>query len=344
MAVWGIHMGAHVGARPIEEGYVAIGWPEMGDPRQYPDRNALILALARLYPQTPVGARPGNAGVLYRFTREIQIGDFIVYPSTHVDRMVNIGRFSGEAEFVPDTPDGYPNRRGVQWLGHFPRNEFTQNALHEIGSAITLFSVRRHVSEFLQMAGVADAVALAQAPQANDADALILEEAPDDVAAAGEVAQQAEISTSDFIIRKIMDQMSGYEFEELVANLLECMGYSARITARSGDGGVDIIAHRDKLGFEPPIVKVQCKRKTSPVPRPEVDQLLGTLGEGEFGLFISLGSFGRQCQELERNRPKLRLIGAEQFVALLLENYNRLAPHYRTLIPLKQIYVPDLKS
>jgi restriction system protein len=89
---------------------------------------------------------------------------------------------------------------------------------------------------------------------------------------------------------------------------------------------------------------VQCKRKTDQTPRPEVDQLLGTLGDGEFGLFVSLGSFSRQAVELERNRPKLRLIDGEQFVELLLENYLRLSPRYRSIIPLKQIYVPDLQG
>jgi len=29
--VWGIHMGVHVSDRPIEGGYIAIGWPELGD-------------------------------------------------------------------------------------------------------------------------------------------------------------------------------------------------------------------------------------------------------------------------------------------------------------------------
>ena len=87
---------------------------------------------------------------------------------------------------------------------------------------------------------------------------------------------------------------------------------------------------------------MQCKRKTDQIPRTEVDQLLGTLGEGEYGLFVSLGSFSRQSVELERNRPKLRLIDGEQFVELLMEHYGRLSPRYRSLIPLKQIYVPDL--
>ena len=163
---------------------------------------------------------------------------------------------------------------------------------------------------------------------------------PDDDTATVSVSQQAELTTGDFVIRQLMTKLSGYDFEEFVAHLPDCLGYTARVTQRSGDGGVDVIAHRDKPGFEPPILKVQCKRKTDQIPRPEVDQLLGTLGEGEY----TLGSFSRQSAELERNRPKLRLIDGEQFVGLLPEHYARLAPRYRSIIPLKQICVPDLQS
>ena len=67
-----------------------------------------------------------------------------------------------------------------------------------------------------------------------------------------------------------------------------------------------------------------------------------TLGDGEYGLFVNLGSFARGAVELERNRAKLRLINGEQFVELIFEHYAQLAPRYRSMIPLKQIFVPDL--
>ncbi|MCG2952841.1 restriction endonuclease, partial [Escherichia coli] len=74
------------------------------------------------------------------------------------------------------------------------------------------------------------------------------------------ITETTKTSTEDFIIRKLHQNLNGYQFEEFVAHLLECMGYVARITQKSGDGGVDIIAHKDILGFEPPIIKVQCKK------------------------------------------------------------------------------------
>lgn len=303
-------------------------------PTARPSRQRISVVCPTPRPDTKEGAVPVHAGTLFKFVHDIQAGDIVIYPSKH-DRMVNIGRFTGQTEYHPDSPDDYPNRRKVDWLGHFPRSDFSQAALNEIGSAVTLFRVRRHVAEFLAKIGLAEGTRPVE-PVAEAVDE------PTDDMATGAISRQAEETTADFVIRRIMAGLSGFEFETLVAHLLECMGYTARVTQKSGDGGVDIIAHMDALGFQPPIVKVQCKRITSQTGNAEVNQLLGTLGEGEFGLFVNLGSFSRAASDLERNRVKLRLINGEQFVEMVLAHYAKLSPRYRTLIPLKQIYVPDL--
>ncbi|SHF31541.1 Type III restriction enzyme, res subunit [Loktanella atrilutea] len=235
----------------------------------------------------------------------------------------------------------YPNRRIVDWLGHFPRNDFSQSALNEIGSAVTLFRVKRHAAEFLSKISTdfgADRITTLESPEYTPDDM------QDDDAATLSVSRQAEETTEDFIVRRIMAGLTGYQFEELVAHVMECMGYTARVTPRSGDGGVDVIAHMNALGFQPPIVKIQCKRTTGQHSNAEVNQLLGMLGDGEFGLFVTLGSFSRAASELERSRPKLRLIDGDSFVDLLLDNYAKLSPRYRSIVPLKQIYVPDLPT
>ena len=76
--VWGLHMGEHVGGRPVEEGYVAIGWHELGDLRNYPDREAYKAAIAEKIPDAKEGAQPVYAGILHRFTHEMQPGDIVV--------------------------------------------------------------------------------------------------------------------------------------------------------------------------------------------------------------------------------------------------------------------------
>jgi restriction system protein len=98
------------------------------------------------------------------------------------------------------------------------------------------------------------------------------------------------------------------------------------------------------LGFQPPIVKVQCKRITGVTAEADINQLLGTLGEGEYGLFITLGSFSKNARVTERGKPKLRLIDGEELVRLVFEHYPRFSSRFRTLIPLKQVYLPDIGS
>ncbi len=339
LKVWGIHMGAHVSDHPIEGGYVAIGWIEMGDLTKIePNREAFKSAVSTTYPDIKAGAIPIDAGTMFKFLHEIKAGDIVIYPSKS-DRMVNIGRFLGEVAYLEGDQDEYPTRQKVEWLGHFPRDEFSQSALHEIGSFITVFRVRKHPEEFLSkvsLGGTSVSQPLKQEPSENQ------DETTDDDTATLSATMQAEASADDFVIKRLMTELSGHQFEEFVAHLMECMGYTARVTPKSGDGGVDVIAHMDPLGFQPPIVKVQCKRTTNQTPRPDVDQLLGTLGDGEYGLFINLGSYARGAVELERNRAKLRLINGEQFVELIFEHYGKLAPRYRAIIPLKQIFVPDL--
>jgi restriction system protein len=332
--IWGIHMGAHVGSAPIDDGYIAIGWPELGDLGKLPPgRDGLKAAIIDKIPDTKAGAVPVHAGVLERFANEMAVGDLVVYPSKS-DRLVNIGEVVGPYQYKEQDPDGYPNHHPVKWIATLSRNDFTQSALNEIGSALTLFKVKTHRLEFLKKAGLVTAGEVTPNDDENG-------EADDETATAA-VSHQAEETTEDFIIRRLSSELNGYQFEYFVAHVLECMGYTARVSSKSGDGGVDVIAHRDVLGFEPPILKVQCKKMTGQTGEPDVNQLLGTIGEGEFALYVNLGSYSRAARLLERNRSKLRLIDGEQLVELVLLHYEQMSPRYRAIIPLKQIYVPDL--
>jgi restriction system protein len=332
---WGLHMPIGIGLDAIDKQRVSIGWAKMGDLSKLPkDREAIKAAITAAYPDKKQGAIPVEAGVIYRFVHEIKAGDYVVYPSKH-DRMVNIGKFTGEFIFETgpaDDDDEYPNSRRVEWLGHFPRSEFNQSALYEIGSFLTLFLIKNYSAEFLAKVD----------PNVTDASAMDQDVPPDDDSLSGAIVRQAEELAEDFVIKRIHERLSGHEFEHFIAHLLERMGYTVRVTQKSSDGGIDVIAHNDKLGFEPPIIKVQCKRTTNQINETQVRELLGTLVEGEYGLFVTLGAFAPKVRQSERNLSKLRLIDGEQLFDLIVKHYAELSPRYRTLIPLRQIYVPDI--
>jgi len=122
------------------------------------------------------------------------------------------------------------------------------------------------------------------------------------------------------------------------------MGYHARVTPPSGDGGVDIIAHKDELGFEPPIIKVQCKQVLSNIGQPEIAQLYGHVESREHGLFVSLGNYTPQARQFERGKHNLRLITGPELVELIFNHYEQFEPRYQSLLPMKRVYIPGIVS
>ncbi len=321
--IWGIHMAANQGEWPIELGLVSIGWDKMGDLSQLPEtRDAFKTLFREKYPEDKKGAIPVKAGVLFRFANEIKPGDFIIYPSK-TNRMVNIGTVENGYLYSPDEMEERTHRRKVRWLKHIPRSDFSQNALNEIGSALTLFQVSNNAEEFLNaLEGI----------QAESID-------QDDVIAAS-AAEQVELTTEDFVLKKLKSAISSQRFEEFCAHLMEAMGYRARVTKYSGDGGVDVIAHRDELGFEPPLIKVQCKQINSTVGRPDIQKLDGAVQHGEFGLFITLGAYSSDARTYEQMKPNLRLIDGPELVDLVVKHYQKLSSAYQTLLPLQATYIP----
>jgi restriction system protein len=73
-----------------------------------------------------------------------------------------------------------------------------------------------------------------------------------------------------------------------------------------------------------------------------VKQLSGNLGQGEVGLLVTLGSFSRQATDFVKTRPNLRLIDGDELIHFILIHYEQLDPKYKRLLPLKNVYVPDL--
>ncbi len=344
--VWGVHMGVHVGTEPVEKNYIGIGWSELGDLSQIDaDREAFKFALQAKQPDSSMPSIRTQVATIYRFMHVVKTGDYVVYPCKS-DRLVYIGIISGDYERAnSEDEDAYLNRRPVTWLtpNGVPRNNFSQVALYEIGAYITLFEIKKTAGDFLNAVGIEYQATINKDPIVElQEQELEQEEIPDDETVTKVINESAKYSTEDFIIRRLHQHLNGYQFEEFVAHLLECMGYVARVTQRSGDGGVDVIAHKDTLGFEPPIIKVQCKKTLISNGLPEINQLLGTLEDGEYALFVNLGSYSNQAKSKATNKSRLRLIDGKEIVELIYRYYEDFKPQYRALIPLKQVFIPDI--
>jgi restriction system protein len=157
------------------------------------------------------------------------------------------------------------------------------------------------------------------------------------------VANDIEDQTSDYVLKKLAQELKGGSFEDFVAHLLQAMGYKTQQPKRGkgSDGGVDIIAHKDELGFEPPIIKVQVKSTDGKSGDPEVTALYGKCNPDEKALFVTLGEFTNQALNFARNKPNLRLVGGDELVGLIFLHYEKFDSRYKGLLPLKRVYIPD---
>ncbi|HEU4600201.1 MAG TPA: restriction endonuclease, partial [Solirubrobacterales bacterium] len=299
-----------------------------------PDKEALKLRIAQARPSAKPGAIPVWAGVLLRFRFEMQPGDLVIYPYKP-DSTLNFGRISSDYYYDAEAPI-HRNRRKVEWLKTgVPRAQFSKGARYEVGSAVTLFRVKTHDQEFLDFVeGKGGPSAGVAAPAVEDETAQA-EDEPN--------AERIEEYTRDFVVETLLKELDGPRFEHFVAHLMEAMGYRTQVTPASGDGGVDVIAHRDALGLEPPIIKVQCKRVVGSIGAPDVQKLTGSLAPGgsELGLFVTLGTFSKDAVHIGRTRQDLRLVNGNEFVDLVLEHYEKLGSEWKRILPLRHLYVVD---
>ena len=290
--VWGIHAGRTGDADSLflKKNFVALGWLDMGDiGKLSAEREAFKDKLRSTYPDWKPGKIPNAAGQMYRFVHELKVGDIVVYPSKR-DRQIHIGEITGKFQYRPEYHDSYPQTRTVKWMKHVPRTTFSQGALYETGSAMSFFQIKNFADEFIAQLQEKRA----EAPVVTDDDSV------------GLVTSDIEEQTRDFVIKQLAKNLKGLPLEEFIAHLLEKMGYHSRLM-RAGEPSVDIIAHKDDLGFEPPIIKVQVKSSDGKIGDKDVSALCGKVGEGEYGLIVTLSEFTPSAVTFANSKSNLRL-------------------------------------
>ena len=233
--------------------------------------------------------------------------------------MINIGVVDGiyKCDF---NAGEYIQQRSVKWLKHLPRTAFSQGALYEVGSFMSLFVVKNYADEFL-----------AALDKGFRKEPLIEDES------VGATAEDIIENTKDFILKELSRQLKGYALEEFAADLQQAMGYRTKISPHGGDSGIDITAYKDEL---PPRILVQVKSQDGDIREATIQSLKGAMREGDYGLFVTLSNYTKNAKKYLDNTPIIRGINGSELVELILKYYDQLSEKYRKMIPLKMVYIP----
>lgn len=119
---------------------------------------------------------------------------------------------------------------------------------------------------------------------------------------------------------KSLLNMSPFDFEELIGEVLRHLGFeNIIVTRKSGDGGIDVMGELVVAGTIKNNICVQVKRWSNNVQRSSISELRGSLRPHQTGLFITTSDFSKPAIK-EANDPykaPISLINGMELVEML---------------------------
>lgn len=132
------------------------------------------------------------------------------------------------------------------------------------------------------------------------------------------------------LLKQLCD-MSPYDFETVVADLLKAMGYGESFTTKkSNDGGVDAIVNEDALGLSKIYAQAKRYAHNNLVQQKAIQDFLGSLVANDIskGIFITTSDFSKNAESLAKNKSVI-LINGDELTRLMIE-YNIGVSGYKT--------------
>jgi HJR/Mrr/RecB family endonuclease len=128
-----------------------------------------------------------------------------------------------------------------------------------------------------------------------------------------ERAEQIEALLERDAFRESVDDMSGVEFENFMANVFDQKGYPIQTTPASGDQGVDLLVTMDER-----LVAIQLKRYVAPVGNAAVQQAFAGMiyYKAKEAWVIATSTFTPGARELVK-RTGVRLIDRNELESWL---------------------------
>jgi restriction system protein len=323
---------AEVGGKYFEDfkskSIVAIGWLALGDMSSLKTRETFTQAVAKAYPEMKKMQIAISAGQSYRFAREMKVGDRVLTydPS---GRVYLVGTITSDYFYDTSIIEEDPNCRRVQWQGNVSRDLLSISTKNSLGAISTLFLLPEEAADEIE--GL-----LTGAKPAK-----LAVETEDEETAFGTLLKDIQNKALEFIKDKV-SRLDWEEMQELVAGLLQAMGYKTRISPNGPDRGKDIVASPDGFGFESPRIVVEVKHRTgSQMGSQEIRSFLGGRHKDDKGLYVSTGGFSKDARyEAERASIPLALMDLDDLVRALLEHYEKMDMDTQRLVPLRKLYWP----
>ncbi len=275
------------------------------------------------------GTRLSNqAGQIWTFAHRIKVGDWVLLPSKK-EPSVHIADVLSEYHFDANASAMRHHWRNVKWIAtDLPRSNFDQDLLYSMGSLLTICQIRRNDAE-KRIRAMARSGWITNTKHATDVPDLETNGAGDGEEDPNSI--NLEQVARDAIAKLLVAKFKGHGMARLVEAILQAQGFTTYCSPPGPDKGVDLLAAPGPMGFGTPRICIQVKSGDTPLDRPTLDQLVGTMQnvQAEQGLLVWWGGFKSSVHREEAAQFfRVRLWNQADLIEQLLANYEKTGRGY----------------
>ena len=342
MTIWMNRAGRHgeYEQRFLAEGRIYCTWENLTtDLSLTINRGGLKRTLEEIYPDAPEGRINQHSAQIWTFAKRMTVGDWVALPSKHKS-VIHIGRIKSGYFYDSSADDPYYHYREVEWFAmDIPRTSFPQDLLYSLGAFSTICKISRNNAEerihkIVESGGKPDAGILLPTAEGNgDNDESEVQ------------TRDLEQFANDSIAALISQKFKGHDLTRLIEAILNAQGFKTYRSPEGPDKGIDILAAAGPLGFAEPRICVQVKSSDTPIERPVLDQLIGSMHQvgATQGLLVSWGGFKQTYNAEERTQFfNVRLWDSQDIIRELFRNYDKIDEGMKSEVPLKRIWTVAL--
>ena len=334
LSIWLFRAGSHgeYENKFLQDNRVYLTWDDLNvNLNKFIKKENLYTYLVKKYDLEKEKTAINWASQIYPIAHRMAIGDWVVLPSK-LNRTIHFGKIIGDYQYNPKLENPYYHYRDVEWFSlDVPRDRFEQDILYSLGAFMTVCKIHKNNAEERIKEMYKNNWHIEYKPIPDRIEDTEAEGIPD-------LEEYIEDRISEHIIRKF----KGHKMEMLIEEILKAKGFTTYRSPEGSDQGVDILAAANTLGFGAPKICVQVKTTDSPVDRPTMDQLVGTMSNfnADYGLLISWSGFKNSVlKEIPKQFFRVRLWDSSKIIEQLFETYDLLSDDIKADIPLKKIWM-----
>lgn len=297
---------------------VSIGFSEIGNPKDYDTKDKLLVRCDEIYNNEAPIFRIRIESQLWKFSREIDIGDKIITFSIK-DESYYLATVKNNYVFLPEVSKDTPNIIKVEWAnGSIPGANITKEIKNLLNSPSVVYQI---ANNDLQMEKTFTDATL------SNIDKNVI---PVGIDLAEQVYSNCEITIKNLQsneILKIVDEvfrLNGYIFRSMEEN--EFMYY------------IDVI-YMDPFKIMKFVNKISIVKSVRKIKIKDVENAIKDNNENYKLILISVGGFESSVKNNAEINKLCSLIDGMDLVKLIFKEYDKFSDGLKHILNLKKVYI-----